>query len=65
MSSCVEIGLPVPSKIYEKKRLLPYMCMTAILVIRPGLFMYILAPFPIDDSYKIGFNWPSGFRKDV
>ena len=40
-ASFVEIGLPVPEKIFEG--VLPYMAMAAILVMTPGLFTNIFS----------------------
>ena len=42
MPSLVEIGPPVPEKIFEG--LLPYMDMAAILIMSPGLFTNTLVP---------------------
>ena len=52
MPSFVKIGPPVPEKkIFEG--FLTYMDMAAILIMRPGLFMFTSVPLPMDPSYQI------------
>ena len=60
--SFVEIGPPVPEKkIFEG--FLPYMGMSASLVMWPGPFIQNFgSPFPRRLHIEFGFDWPSGFR---
>ena len=43
------------------KGFLPYMGVVAVLLMRPKQFVQILANYSKVSSYKIEFNWPSGF----
>ena len=63
MPSFIEIGQPVPEKIFEG--FLPgFLDMAAILV----WIIYIHIGFPFLYMYmlhiKFGFDWPSGFREE-
>ena len=50
-------NVPTGSGEEDFLRFLPYMGMTAILVMRPGPFIQTFVP-----PSQGGFNWPSGFR---
>ena len=56
-------NVPTGSGEEDFLRFLPYMGMTAILVMRPGPFIQTFVPiFPRRLHIKFGFDWPSAFR---
>ena len=64
MQSFLEIGSPVLEKIFCGE-FLPYMGITVILVMWPGLFIKTLVPPSYKLHIKLTMTGPSGFREDL
>ena len=63
MPSFLEIGSPVLEKIFCEG-FLPYMGITVILVMWPGLFIKTLVPPSYKVHIKLAMIGPNGFREE-